>query len=387
MSRVLRSGTRRDYKQLDEGQVEVLEEELFTDAEQEETEEESPKESDDIDGTASDEAADSLEVILSKDATEKVHKKDKLRRLENEIKQVEARIKQHRKSQSRNTKSMKDVEHEVNSLLDQQNKVTKKKKGKNRSSRQKKRYVVSSSSSSETSSSEESNSDSDSDSSSCSDSSGSHSKRKSRRRRSKKKSKNSGRKICRRSGKNRKISSNVKYPQQWPHSQLSLHYVSKKKTYEDLSIQEFCAGYATIIENTKSKREQKYRITHLKDLMYLSTKYRWDCVLSFHAACLLEIERGHIRWGDSFQSLQITTLAGGFIQSGVVSQRPNTRSQDGPISFCKNFQRGVCTEESDHMGELYGSARFLRHICARCWQLHKKKAAHPEDAEDCPSRE
>ena len=99
MSRVLRSGTRRDYKQLDEGQVEVLEEELFTDAEQEETEEESPKESDDVDGTASDEAADSLEVILSKDATEKVHKKDKLRRLENEIKQVEARIKQHRKSQ------------------------------------------------------------------------------------------------------------------------------------------------------------------------------------------------------------------------------------------------------------------------------------------------
>ena len=169
---------------------------------------------------------------------------------------------------------------------------------------------------------------------------------------------------------------------------MSLHYVSKKKTYDDLSIQEFCAGYATIIENTKSQREQKHRITHLnKDLMYLATKYRWECVLSFHAACLLEIERGHLRWGDSFQSLQITTLAGGFIQSSPVSQRPVTRSQEGPIAFCKNFQRGVCPEDNDHMGELNGSERFLRHICARCWLLHRKKASHPEDSEECPSRE
>ena len=154
-----------------------------------------------------------------------------------------------------------------------------------------------------------------------------------------------------------------------------------------MSIQEFCAGYATILENTERKSELMHRITHFKDLMYLATKYRWDCVLSFHAACLLEIERGHIRWGDSFQSLQITTLAGGFIQHGPVQQRPNNRSQDGPIAFCKSFQRGECTETIDHMGELNGSMRLLKHICARCWLLHRKKAAHAEDDEVCPSRE
>ena len=123
MSRVLRSGTRRNYKKLDDGEVEVLEE-LFTERETEEESDaatESQKESDDAGGIASDEAADNAQVILPEvSISKKVQKKDKLRRLQNEIKEVEARIKEHRKRQPKNTKSMKDVENEVNSLLDQQ---------------------------------------------------------------------------------------------------------------------------------------------------------------------------------------------------------------------------------------------------------------------------
>ena len=120
--------------------------------------------------------------------------------------------------------------------------------------------------------------------------------------------------------------------------------------------------------------------------MYLATKYRWDCVLNFHAACLLEIERGHIGWGDSFQSLQITTLAGGFIQTGAGQQR-SAKGHDGPIVFCRNFQRGLCSEDNDHPGELNGTQRLFRHICAKCWLLHRKKASHAENDEECPSKE
>ena len=118
-------------------------------------------------------------------------------------------------------------------------------------------------------------------------------------------------------------------------------------------------------------------------------------MLSFHAACLLEIERGHVKWGDSmaFQRLQSTTLAGGFLDgcSTQQFQSSNTRrssqpnlSNEGPITFCKDYQRGVCREEGDHAGELHGNQRYLRHICARCWLSNRRKASHPEISEDCP---
>ena len=60
--------------------------------------------------------------------------------------------------------------------------------------------------------------------------------------RRKKKKKHSSRGRRHKSGKTRKCTSYVKYPQKWPHTYLSLHYISKNKNYEELSIPEFCAG-------------------------------------------------------------------------------------------------------------------------------------------------
>ena len=113
-----------------------------------------------------------------------------------------------------------------------------------------------------------------------------------------------------RSGKSKTVTSYVRFPQERPHSQLSLHFVNREKKYEELSIAEFCAGYSTILEMSRGV-EKKHRLSHFKELMYLATKYTWKSVLSYHAACLMEIERGHLKWGSSFLVLQSTTLAGG----------------------------------------------------------------------------
>ena len=42
------------------------------------------------------------------------------------------------------------------------------------------------------------------------------------------------------------------------------------------------------------------RINHLNDLMYLVMHYEWQAVHRFIAAVLLEMEQGHLQWGDSF---------------------------------------------------------------------------------------
>ena len=115
------------------------------------------------------------------------------------------------------------------------------------------------------------------------------------------------------SGKSKNsLNSEIKFPQKWPHSFLNPQFVSsREKNYEDLSISEFCAGYMAILEDEVCEERRAFGTAHLKELMYLSSRFEWRCVLDYHGACLMEIERGHLKWGSSFQLLQSTTLAGG----------------------------------------------------------------------------
>ena len=217
---------------------------------------------------------------------------------------------------------------------------------------------------------------------------------KKKKRREKKKLKKSGK---HRSGKSKRLTSYVKYPQKWPQSQLSLHFVSREKKYEDLTIAEFSAGFATILEMS-SEQKRGHRLAHFKELMYLATRYQWRCVLNYHAACLLEIERGHMRWGDNFQVLQNTTLAGGFLNTqksnngngGSASNRSSgsasANANPGTV-FCRGYQRGTCTHTQDHQGYFNNTSRLLRHICAKCWLKNKSVSIHPENSDDCPLKD
>ena len=152
---------------------------------------------------------------------------------------------------------------------------------------------------------------------------------------------------------------------------------------------EFVAGYTAIMEETSS-RKKDLRLKHLKDLMYLATKFQWKFVLQFHAACLLEIERGNLCWGDSFQELQYATLAGGMLssrsngQASFAGARQTNNEDKGRILFCKSFQNGFCTQTRDHQGVYKGESCILKHICGNCWLHNKKQNAHPESSDSCP---
>ena len=78
------------------------------------------------------------------------------------------------------------------------------------------------------------------------------------------------------SGKTAKITTRIVNPQIWPHSDLSLTHVSKEVSYDDLTIEEFTAGYCSILKNSRISEEEKAaRISHLYDLMYLAMHYEW----------------------------------------------------------------------------------------------------------------
>ena len=208
------------------------------------------------------------------------------------------------------------------------------------------------------------------------------------------------RKKCdeKKSGKESKCTSEVLFPQIWPHSALKFHFVGKNKDYDDLSLAEFCAGYMSILKKSK-RSEREARIAHMEELMYLATTKPWKSVLSYHGACLLEIERGDLHWGDNFQlhGMHSTILTSGgpnFNQRGQGSFSSNNgKPQSAPsnpvggddrVWFCKGYQRGNCTFTRDHYGFLFGENHLLRHICGKCWQAAKKQSAHPENSDTCP---
>ena len=199
-----------------------------------------------------------------------------------------------------------------------------------------------------------------------------------------------------RSGKESKLTSDVDFPQVWPHSKLRGHFVGKEKKYDDLSIAEFVAGYMSIIMKSQSV-EKKARIIHLEELMYLATHKPWKSVLNYHGACLLEIERGNLEWGDNFQLHGLQSTFFNVVgqgqnysqraQSNNMSDKPAVSNFTGGserVWFCKAYQLGNCTFPRDHNGYLMGRTEFLRHICAKCWLAGRKQSPHPEQSEACP---
>ena len=113
------------------------------------------------------------------------------------------------------------------------------------------------------------------------------------------------------SGKEGKITSTVLYPQSWPHCYLSITHGRHDVKYEELTLAEFVAGYSQILLSPDlSEVERSSRLKHLVSLMYFSQLYDWQAVLSFHGAVLLEIERGLLKWEDSFLHLESRTLYG-----------------------------------------------------------------------------
>ena len=136
------------------------------------------------------------------------------------------------------------------------------------------------------------------------------------------------------------------------------------------------------MEDLRDSRELKYRLRHFKDLMYLATRFPWKSVLTFHSACLYEIERGSKGWKSSFQKLESTTLI-----AAPIPRRSAAKGQQSgePILYCGAFQKNNCSHTKDHEGMFKGETKMLKHICARCWLHERKFASHSQSS--CPSNE
>lgn len=185
------------------------------------------------------------------------------------------------------------------------------------------------------------------------------------------------------SGKEAKVTSTVLYPQSWPHSFLSLTQARSEVKYDDLTLEEFVAGYGQILLcPDMSEMERTARLRHLISLMYFAQQFEWSAVLRFHGAVLLEIERGWLKWGDSFLPLESRTLYGHL--KGKTSTVSATPKISTPVLFCRDYQSDKCTHSQDHFGYIRGERKWLKHICASCWTTNRQQEHHREKSSECP---
>ena len=181
------------------------------------------------------------------------------------------------------------------------------------------------------------------------------------------------------SGKTAKLMSHVLAPQHWPYSFVSLGYVSKERPYDELTLAEFTARYASILQlNSLPPDEHSGHLDHFVVLMYLLTQFPWPVIRGFHAAVLFEIECGRARWGDSFAHLE-SRLLRSTTKSSISSPRPS-----GAVLFRCDFQTGKCSHTKDHYGTIRNERKWLQHICARFWTSSRTIARHSEFSAECP---
>lgn len=136
------------------------------------------------------------------------------------------------------------------------------------------------------------------------------------------------------SGRKAKATSDVLYPQRWPHSFLCLTRAQREFKYEELILAEFVAGYVQVLCKDISPLEWAAREKHQVSSMYFAQQYEWSAVLNFHGSVLLEIERGLVTWGDPFLHLESRTLYGNPLQG-----KSPTSSSPAPVLFCRDYQR------------------------------------------------
>ena len=66
----------------------------------------------------------------------------------------------------------------------------------------------------------------------------------------------------------------VLYPQLWPHSFLILTNARHDIKYDDLTLEEFVAGYGQILQSPDlTEMERSARLKHLVSLMYFAQQY------------------------------------------------------------------------------------------------------------------
>jgi hypothetical protein len=166
----------------------------------------------------------------------------------------------------------------------------------------------------------------------------------------------------------------------WPNDHIYAQS-GLKIDYEDLSWEQFFAGYLAVTRLSKHSM-QPAMYSHLEVLAEDMAVFGYEPVRRFHGIWLQELEMARVSWTDihkrdSLRRSYIWNPA--IIQAKAPRANPayqaprstgSSRSAPTKANICIPFNKGECTSATDHAG--------VEHICSYCTRALHRRCFHPE---------
>lgn len=203
------------------------------------------------------------------------------------------------------------------------------------------------------------------------------------------------------SGKFAKSHQDLLREEKWPHLNVLRQY-SKRVAFDQMEFDMFTAGETRIILSMCRKNPERGlgRLRVFSRICHWMCKCKdWQAVRNIFEAIIEQVELGDMDWDsniDAFEALLppppsvLAQLRKG--QEEVSKDKDRKKEGDtkkvGEVFWCKDFQKGVCTESGPHMAQLKPDEKpvWVVHICALCWQKDKVKRSHHEGDSTCPNK-
>lgn len=182
----------------------------------------------------------------------------------------------------------------------------------------------------------------------------------------------------------------------WPHLNVLRQY-SKRTSFDNMEFDSFVAGETRIIASMMHREEERAcgRLKVLCRVAHWVCKCNyWPAVRNIYEAIIESIEMGDADWWNSFDNFESLLPPPMYVLEKLKKEDKKDEKKDkdgkrtGEVFWCRDYQRGMCTENSPHSCQLKADEKPVTvvHICAVCWQKEKKKRDHPESDTGCPHK-
>ena len=170
---------------------------------------------------------------------------------------------------------------------------------------------------------------------------------------------------------------------EWLHMNQDPRYITDPLTFNQLNFPQFVGGECRTILKTENPAEQFGRLRVLAKIAYLYNQCgSWEKARSAYFAIVGSIEEGEAEWTNSFSHYDLMCPAPAFEYrekfSSTKSKIPQKRDY-----FCKEYQRGDCSQPSPHRAWIRSSMEMVKHFCANCFRARFGKLTHTPGLDGC----
>ena len=158
--------------------------------------------------------------------------------------------------------------------------------------------------------------------------------------------------------------------------------------FNQLNFCQLVGGECRTIMKSSNPNEICGRLRVLSKVAYLYNQCgNWEKVRSVYYAVVDSIEEGKAAWTSSFGhcDLMCPPPPPGAWGEEKPSKLVNTKTPQRQDFFCKEFQKGECTQASPHRAWVRNNMETVEHYCVTCHHTKLGKLPHIPRSEQCTS--